>query len=210
MKYLLRVIIGLGLGGVATMIFFDVADAHVTLCMISAIAYSVGLIIPSKKWSERIASFFFSWILFYTIYTGTTILIIERFSDTGSLLGALLLKPDEAWIYHTVINFILLFLFAVKLYNPKVVFIGFWSAMITAPSMFILEQFGRKFWDFEPPSLVILYAIIGILLMLLDLVSRKSESVRKTSLFWLRPLIITTLIIFTIISLIPYAILLAN
>jgi len=208
-NYILRVVVSLVLGTVAGIILITEADAHVTLCMTSAIGYSIGLLILfSKKWSSHITSFFFSWILFYTVYTGTTLLVVERINDTGTLFNALSVKPDEAWTYHIFINFILLFIFAVKLDNVKTMFAGLWSAMLVAPSLFILEQFGRRLWDVETPKMIISYAIAGILLMIVYFVLKQYKSAWKTFLPWLRLFIIISLIIFVVITLIPCVMLL--
>ena len=74
---ILRWIVAVPLGFSALFILIFVPNAHVTMCMISAIGYSIGL--PINRWEEKIArvtSFFSGGILFYTVYAGTTLILL--------------------------------------------------------------------------------------------------------------------------------------
>jgi hypothetical protein len=174
----IRILTGLTLGTIATIILYRVPNAHVTMCMIGAIGYSVGLLTNRTK----IASHFFSWVLFYTVYTATTMMALGIITNTMPT-DVPSVGFSAAWIYHTAINVVLLLLFWLKMENIKHIWNGFAIAMMAAPLMVVLEKFGRDLFPTETLTVILIYATIGLILFLSNkywkISSRYSSSIKS-------------------------------
>ncbi|MBI2990010.1 MAG: hypothetical protein HYY51_02350 [Candidatus Magasanikbacteria bacterium] len=178
-------------------------DAHVSMCMLGAIGYGTALFLPSKAWSPYVSSFFFSWILFYTVYIGTSFLAIEVLSGDLSLVGGSSELLGLAWLYHIIINVFLLMLFWLKLDKMKMVLSGLWAAMLSAPLMFLLSYGGYELWPFEPPRLILWYVFVGFCLLMTDLFMRHHKHSYEHFLHGLRKTIMISLYVFLGITVVP-------
>lgn len=189
--------IPLGISAIFFLVF--VPSAHVTMCMACAIGYSLGL--PVEKYENkinRIISFLAGGILFYTIYAGTTLLLL------GWLIAG---KPeanqpvfaDPAFIYHFIINFGILTLFITKKDRIEYVLYGIEAFMIGAPVMLLIQSIlSRELWGDE--TTIAVYVIIGVLIFIihrLAVMFLNQEQLVKLML-GVRKLIIISLIVYTI------------
>jgi len=155
---ILRIGTGASLGPIAFMILLMESNAHVTMCMLSAVLYSIGLLLNRKVF----ASLFAAWILVYTIFVGTTMLFWE-WTVSGSFWEGSsnsLLLTEGVWWYHFMINFAVLAIFWVKVASAKWLFIGLWTALLSTPLMILINAAtGRGFW--EDPLTIVVYLAIG-------------------------------------------------
>lgn len=205
-KQILRILIGILLILIGALTAWNVEFGHVTLCMIGAIGYGVGLLWRDEYRSGQISSFFFSWILFYTVYTATTFLAIGRFTGGLDISVSGNVAEDFAWIYHTIINFLLLFLFWVDREDLESMISGFWSAMVISPIMFVLPFFGRDIWNFEI-QYIPYYFLGGVVLGLLDFILKRFDRFYDPFLLFFRKVVIWSLWVFIVITVIPFLLL---
>ena len=142
----LQIFTGLLLGSVAGYILVNGPDAHVTMCMSSAVCYSLFLIISKPKdLTEKLASFFAGGILFYTIYTGSTMMYFEWFEN--------FLWEPTSWMYHVLINLAILVLLITKKDRIEYILRGIEINMITSPIILIIHNLtGRELWYWEGSS----------------------------------------------------------
>lgn len=158
-RKILRTITGIILAPVALATMIFVPSAHVTMCMISATCYSAGLLRVMRSF----ASFFAGWILFYTIFTGSTLLFLE-WGSYGTFASASASLTNGVWLYHFLINFAVLVLFIGRTVSTKWLVTGLWLSLLSAPLMlFIGVITGRGQW--EGPEIIASYFILGLIIM---------------------------------------------
>lgn len=200
MKRALQVTTGLVLAGVASFVLFNEADAHVTMCMVSAIGYSIFLIINKPEdLAGKLASFFAGGVLFYTIYTGSTMMYFEWFKN--------FLWEPGSWIYHILINPAILVLMVTKKDRVEWMLRGLEINMITSPVLLVIHHLtGRRLWDWEGPRVIILYVVSGVVLLgFHQFVRRKrifDKILKGSRLFITGSLVFYTM---TIIAMIPFS-----
>jgi len=193
----------------ALIFLIAVPSAHVSMCMACAIGYSLGL--PIDRYENRInkvVSFFAGGILFYTVYAGTTMLLLDWLGVGESSWGGGAIFTDPAWIYHTFINLALLAMFVTKKDRIEHVLAGIEIFMIGAPIMVVIERvFGRELWG--STRLIAGYVAVGLVLLLLHrAVAYLKPDFYVKALLATRKLIIVSLIIYTVLllAIIPFTI----
>jgi len=201
-KKILQIITAIPLGLAALVLLVASSNAHVTMCMVCAVGYSVGLPMDRyEKTISKITSFFSGGILFYTIYAGTTLLFIEWAVDYDTRYSTGYIFTDSAWIYHTLINVAILVMFVTKKDRMEYVLLGIELFMLGAPIMYLLQKLlGRELWGSE--QRVLLYVLIGLVLFIIHrLIGYMDRVFYKKLLVVVRKLMILSLIIYTIILL---------
>lgn len=199
----LRWLTAIPLGITALLFLIFVPSAHVTMCMVCAVGYSVGL--PMEKYEEKInkiVSFLAGGILFYTVYAGTTPLLIDWFQGFGWEVGV--------WIYHFVVNFALLVLFFTKKDRTRYILGGIEAFMIGSPVMFLIQGlFGREVE--EGIGVVKLYVAIGLIILVIhQLLARFAGNFYIKLLPVIRKIIIGSLVVYVILQLIALPIILSS
>lgn len=202
----IRVLTAVPLGIVAFLMLLFVPSAHITMCMACAVGYSIGL--PIDKYENtinKVVSFLSGGILFYTIYTGSTFLLLDWFGPNPD--------PEEqfsvlnvAFIYHTIINIALLVMFMTKKDRIEYVLGGIEAFMIGAPIMILIQNlFGRDLWG--GLDAIIVYVVIGLIIFIvhrLTIIINKNFYLRAMLVF--RKLVIFSLYVYleTFLLLIPF------
>jgi hypothetical protein len=200
---LIRLLTAIPLGIIAFLFLVFVSSAHVTMCMVCAIGYSVGL--PIDKYENmvnKIVSFFAGGILFYTVYAGTTPLLVTWFGGYGWEIGA--------WGYHFIINFALLVLFLTKKDRMPYLLGGLEAFMIGSPIMFLISGFfGRGLEGKE--ALIPLYILIGAgIFVFHQLIARLAVNFYAKSLVIIRWLVMLSLVVFAVLELVALPIVLTS
>lgn len=168
-----RVVSALGLIVLAGGGLVFTRNAHVTMCMLGAIAFAVCLLLLRvRAWAAPAASFLFGWILFYTHFTGSTFLAVERVVGDIGLFADSPVSPREAWTYHLLVNVPLFMLFALREERMAFVARGVMVAMISTPAMLLFSVVGRHLWESEPPLMIAFHATVGVALLALYLAAR--------------------------------------
>lgn len=201
LNHWLRILTAVPLGIAAILFLIFIPNAHVTMCMVAAIGYSVGL--PMNRYEEkfaRLASFFSGGILFYTIYVGTSLLLYDRVILGGGPSEHLWFDP--AWWYHLLINISIIVLFVTKRDRMPHLLGGMAFFMIAAPFMLILQSvLGRELWG--SVNNVLLYTSLGVLLLAVtQLLARFAPQFYLNFLPKLRTVIIASLLVYLIAQLI--------
>lgn len=198
----LQVLTGLSLGSTASFFLISSTNAHVTMCMLCAIGYSLSLLFNefTNKCSKFI-SLFSGGILFYTIYAGTTLLLFEwaGMSNEDMRPEDQLIIFDPAWIYHFLINFAILVMFYTKKDKIEYVLTGIAVFMISSPVMLLIRKlFDRELWGDE--TKIGIYMIIGSILLLLHLLiyTFYNKNYNKFLVF-MRRLIIASLVLYSVL-----------
>ncbi|MDO8463565.1 MAG: hypothetical protein Q7S96_04870 [bacterium] len=205
--HLVRLLIGIFLSVIAFVGLVFVRDAHVTMCMIGALVLAVGLVMPHAT-AVYLVSIGTGWVLFFTVHTATTFLVAARLFDRLDIVDTTLVGFEGSWLYHTLVNFVLLAVFAMHLDRMRWVVGGYLAALIAAPLMLVLHAYGRPLWTaVESPPLIILYALIGLVL-LVSIFSMRYQRTFPRFLQDLRVLAVTSLVFYAAVTLVPYAILL--
>lgn len=192
-KNLARYLTAIPLFFAASYILFSGADAHVTMCMVSAIGYSIALLFsPKNRLSNKITSVFAGGILFYTIYVGSTMMYFEWFSE--------FLWEPASWIYHILINPAILVMFLAKKEDMDFLLAGFEGAAIISPVMILFNTFaGKELWYWETPQIIYLYAVFGVVMMVIHFIfAKKAEGFWSKFLSGLRIFVIVSMIFYTV------------
>ncbi len=193
-----RILIGCSLIFIAVKVLdrLGFADAHIAICGLTAIGYGFTLLIPSSKWAPILSSFIFSWVLFYTIYAGTTILLFEVLVKVFIDDNAFRVIP--AWRYHTLVNIALIFLFWAGMDRIKWILVGLWSAMMAAPLMLLYLHFKDGAKIYEGNFFVWIYFFLGMALLIVDKFFLKEEHLTK-----IRKAILISLWVYLVVMLVP-------
>lgn len=195
-KRILQILTAIPLGVVASMILIFENNAHVSMCMISAICYSLGLLTKKSKF----ASFFSGGILFYTIYAGSTLLLLGWFGILHEEYhGEGFIFIDGSWIYHFLINFAILILFLTKSARIRYILTGLEIFLITSPIMLLIRQlFDRVLWG--SPKRIIVYVSVGLILFIVHrLIALLGKEIYSKILIIVRKFIIISLLIYTVL-----------
>jgi len=167
--------------------------------MISAIGYSINLALQwNTKVISKVTSFFSGGILFYTIYAGTTLLLLGWFGmyqEEHQPDGLLIF--DQAWMYHFLINIAILIMFFTKKDRIEYVLTGIEVFMITSPVMLIIRELtGRELWG--DTNRIILYVIVGIVLFIIHrLIALLAKDIYPSILQITRKFIIISMFVYT-------------
>lgn len=196
---LIRALTAIPLGIAAVFMLIFVPNAHVSMCMVCAIGYSLGL--PMEKHQEtanKITSFFSGGILFYTVYAGSTFVFLEWLVD-GPRSAGLETMMDSAWIYHFFINFALLALFYTKHDKMQYVLGGMHAFMIGAPVMIGINYLTNREY-MGGPEIIYGYVLVGLALWIYHRIKASGDPQRFIQYLqrW-RTFIIYSLIFYTLL-----------
>ncbi len=201
----IRALIGFLLFIISTFALITTESAHVSMCMIGAIGYAISLMAIGKPWAKHWASFFFAWIMFYTVYTATSFLVVDLLSGSSYLTGSSNVLSSTAWLYHTVINFVLLLLFVFELDEMDSLLAGFWSAMIVSPVMIVFAWFGRGLFDrYEPVTTIMVYMVVGLILMMIHLFLTHDRKSLNVLYDYVHKFVVISLFVFILVTMAPY------
>ena len=204
MIIILSVIAGLVLGPIAMFFLISANDAHVAMCMLGAVLVSVAFIVNAIKPSEKIqkvASFAAGWIFFYTILTGTSYLIYEWFMGAGNFdPNSPLNSVQPVYIYHFLINFVVLLVFWLKFRKIKAFILGNIFALILSPLMLFFVKVLDWPSFMESNSVIGIYVALGLILLIFYSTYLKNKLKSEIVVHTIENFFVTLLWVYAVLS----------
>ncbi|MBK7977820.1 MAG: hypothetical protein IPK07_32745 [Deltaproteobacteria bacterium] len=172
-------------------------DVHILMCGLGALGFGLGQLWLSCGGQAKTCSFFAGWMLVYTVWIGSAMLV---------LIPELRNTPEPmAWAYHLLVTAVLLGLFAVDELQPHATLAGTWGALLSTPFMLYLTSVQPVLTLDDPRPVIPVCAAAGLALMLAHLRAARSQAVLAEQLGRLRRTWILGLILFGLATLVTFA-----
>lgn len=140
-------------------LLFQEDDVHILMCGLGALGFGAGQVWASLSGRRaKAASFFAGWMLVYTVWMGSAMLV---------LIPELRAAPEPmAWAYHVVVTAVLACFFAFARPHTPWALGGIWSALVSTPFMLYLVSVQPFLTLDDPRPLIPVCALAGAALLL--------------------------------------------